>query len=180
MQDCTAECHGSEPRQEFRRCEGAPLDEELGYLLHDAAPELLGPEAVELVLDLLDVREDGRGLVISGTGPGCERGVLGLDGLDHPKQELAVLFVVGRHCYGGLALGPLLEVRDKGLTCLPYGVRLVGEFDLGVVAALLAPKAQVLVVLPRGSADGQGSRTLRNAPHIRSLMPEPMSHQLTG
>ncbi|WP_158020919.1 hypothetical protein [Methylorubrum extorquens] len=49
-----AERHGPEPRQDFGWRQGAALDEELGYLLHDAVPELLGAEAVELVLDLVE------------------------------------------------------------------------------------------------------------------------------
>ncbi|GJE43029.1 hypothetical protein [Methylobacterium soli] len=44
--------HRPEFRQNLGRGHGAPVREDFGYLLHDAVPELLGAEAVELVLDL--------------------------------------------------------------------------------------------------------------------------------
>ena len=52
LTDTTADRHSPKPRQDLRRRQGALLDGELGYLLHDAVPELLDAELVELVLDL--------------------------------------------------------------------------------------------------------------------------------
>ncbi len=51
MQGGAAVGHGPELRQDLGRRQEASLDRELGYLLHDTVPELLGLEAVELVLD---------------------------------------------------------------------------------------------------------------------------------
>ncbi|MCP1557899.1 UNVERIFIED_ORG: hypothetical protein M2438_001982 [Methylobacterium sp. SuP10 SLI 274] len=43
--------------------EGATLCDEFGYLLHDTVPELFGPEAAALVLDLGKAAQDAESLV---------------------------------------------------------------------------------------------------------------------
>lgn len=75
MQGGAAERHSPELRQDLGRHQGAPLHQEVGYLLHDALPELLGAEAVELVLNLSEAGLDAGDLVLGGLGPGGERGV---------------------------------------------------------------------------------------------------------
>lgn len=71
--------HGPELRQYLGRRQGPPLHQEVDYLLHDAVPELLGAESVELVLDLGEAGLDAGDLVLGGLGPVGERGVPGLE-----------------------------------------------------------------------------------------------------
>jgi hypothetical protein len=54
VQGGSAVGHGPELRQDLGRRQEAPLGRELGNLLHDTVPELLGLEAVELVLDRVE------------------------------------------------------------------------------------------------------------------------------
>jgi hypothetical protein len=92
VQGGAAQRHGPELRQDRGRRQGAAYDEELGYLLRDAVPELLDAEAVELILDLSEPGLETDGLVTSGPGPGVERGVPGLkfvaSSLDNTAQRL--------------------------------------------------------------------------------------------
>ncbi len=55
---------------------GSVLGQELGYILHDAIPELLSAEAIELVLNLGETHLDAPGFVLGGLGSGGGRGVL--------------------------------------------------------------------------------------------------------
>ncbi|WP_342163484.1 hypothetical protein [Methylobacterium sp. SD21] len=50
-----------------------------------------------MLLDLGEAGEDVGGLVLGGFHPERGGGVVGLDGLDHAEQVLAVLLVIRRH-----------------------------------------------------------------------------------
>lgn len=75
MQGGAADRHSPESRQDLRWRQGTPFSEEVGYLLHDAVPELLGAETVELVLEFHQTRLDAHGVGLSSLGPRGERGV---------------------------------------------------------------------------------------------------------
>lgn len=81
VQGGAAERHGSDLRQDLGKRQSPPLDKHLGYLRHDAVPELLGVEAVKLVLDLGEVQLNAPGL-----GMGGERSVPGLRSCSLPAR----------------------------------------------------------------------------------------------
>lgn len=96
MQSGAAERRGSELRQDLGRRQVPSLYEHLGYLLHDAVPELLGPEAVELVLNLGEAGLDAGGFAFSGLGPGSERGVPSLKSCSLPARPFRAEAACGR------------------------------------------------------------------------------------
>ncbi len=93
-----------------------------GYLPHDADPELLGAEVVELVLNLQFARLDPSAL---GLGAGGQGRVLGLQRFGHPEQVLAgQLDIRGRVRFWGSSvtcqmagMGTLQIVRFRTTRC---------------------------------------------------------------